>query len=571
MNARHITGSIFALASLTTGCGKAAPGACEANLMVGDLVITEVMADADAPSGQSTADEGREWIEIYNPSDQEISLAGLVITHSKADGTAQKFHEVVDAVIGARGYLVVGNVTPDLAPAWVQYGYGAELGDLYNSGAGTLALTCGSRTIDTVTYASMEAGRSRQLDGSRTPDAALNDSETNWCDATMAGSEEYLVANFGTPGDANEACITAAQNECNDNGVTRAIEKPGVGDLVISEVMPSPDAVADAAGEWIELTALRDVDLNGVSIDRAGDSAAADLLGGPNCLRVTAGSHVVLARADAANGGLPAPVGLFTFSLVAGSMTSPGDVQVLVGTTVVDAVTWTASTSGASLQVDPDFLDPAGNDDAGAWCVATTAYGDGDLGSPGAVNNECAVVPVEGQCLEGGNLRPIVKPPTGALVISEIMASPAGDDTKEEWIELQNAGIAPFDLNGLGIDRTDDNAQPQPILATDCKSVAPGAFALLARSATNNDGLPDPDALFSFSLTATSGLQIVDGATVVDAVTWSAAANGAARQLDPGSFTTSANDELVNWCDATASYGATTNRGTPRAANTECL
>jgi hypothetical protein len=38
---------------------------------------------------------------------------------------------------------------------------------------------------------------------------------------------------------------------------------------------------------------------------------------------------------------------------------------------------------------DPSALDHVNNDDPANWCVATTTYGLGDEGTPGAVNDAC--------------------------------------------------------------------------------------------------------------------------------------------------------------------------------------
>jgi len=66
----------------------------------------------------------------------------------------------------------------------------------------------------------------------------------------------------------------------------------------------------------------------------------------------SAGTYLVFARSrDAAtNGGLPdaAIAGTFRFSLVAGTEAAPGDVRVLAGGGVVDAVTWTGASDGAA-------------------------------------------------------------------------------------------------------------------------------------------------------------------------------------------------------------------------------
>src|SRR5207247_145394 len=116
------------------------------------------------------------------------------------------------------------------------------------------------------------------------------------------------------------------------------------------EVMPSPTKVNDDLGEWFEARVTADVDLNGVGITRIAGRTP-DILASTDCLRVRAGSTVVFARSadPLRNGGIPAAAiaGTFRFNLVAGSAAAPGDVALVAGTTVIDAVTWTRSTTGA--------------------------------------------------------------------------------------------------------------------------------------------------------------------------------------------------------------------------------
>ena len=44
---------------------------------------------------------------------------------------------------------------------------------------------------------------------------------------------------------------------------------------------------------------------------------------------------------------------------------------------------------GYSMTLDPSAFDASANDDASNWCVATSSYGAGDFGTPGAVNDSC--------------------------------------------------------------------------------------------------------------------------------------------------------------------------------------
>ncbi|HMG52621.1 MAG TPA: lamin tail domain-containing protein [Kofleriaceae bacterium] len=578
---RSIAAAAAAAAALACACGPAPPAAvgCTAGLGPGDLVITEVFADARAAGGSSGIDTGREWFEIYNATGDALDLSGLAIRHSRPDGSRPSAHTIGGgARIAAGQFFTLGSAAPGAGPAYLDYDYGADLGGLFNTEGGRLALACGDDEIDQAVYGDVVQGHARELSAALPPDYTLNDDPLNWCQADAA---EFEAGNFGTPGADND-CRPVAAGQCRDpdgGGAMRRAVPPGPGDLVITELMPSPRAASDEAGEWFEARAMRDVDLNGVALRRAAGHAS-DVLASADCLRVRAGSHVVFARsADPAASRLPAGVaiaGTFRFNLVAGSAASPGDVAIVAGTTVVDAVTWTRSTAGAALQLDPARVDPAANDLESNFCDATAPYGGGDLGTPGAANPPCPALPGPGMCADdGGALRPIVPPAAGQLAISELLANPANvpgaTDATREWFEVANTGAAAFDLNELRAGRI--GAPGAPVQSARCLSVPSHGFAVFARSADPDlDGqLPVVHATFGFGLVDSDGdIQIARGDTVLDAVRWSSVTAGIARQLDPGHLSPADNDDPGNFCAATAPYGDQTNRGTPGAANRAC-
>jgi hypothetical protein len=566
-------------AAILAGCGGGgASDGCEDLLLAGDLVITEVFADADAPSGGSGVDEGREWFEVYNAAARTLDLTGLELRHSRGDGSMVHVFRLDPVSIPAGEYLVFGNVLDDLKPAHVDVGYENRLGDLYNTGEGRLSLHCGDTEIDRAPYADVAPGVSRALDGGAPPDYTTNDDLGRWCEASAAATE-FEPANFGTPGAANEDCEQIVPGMCDDGGTLRATVPPVPGDLVITEVMPSPALAPDTTGEWFEVRVGRDVDLNGVGLDRAGDSAEPDVLAAEACLAVATGELLVFARSTdvALNGGLPRVDGTFTFAMITGGAATPGDVALTVDGTVIDAVTWTGSQSGASRQVDPDFANAPGNDDELVWCDGTTPYGAGDLGTPGADNAQCDIPPPPGMCDDNGSLRPIVAPAAGDLVITEVMPDPSAvPDTAGEWFEV--VALASVDLNGLGLDRAGDTAAPEVIDQAACLPLAQGDFAVFARDADPalNGGLPFVTTTFSFALVAGSvaspgDVQLVagDGVAVLDAVTWTASTAGASIQLDPDQTSPAANDDPANLCPGTAPYGLG-DLGSPGAANQDC-
>jgi len=536
--------------------------ACKDTLAPGDLVITEVFPQPAAG--------GAEWFEIYNAAERPVELEGLTITHSRPDGSSPKTHVMAEITIAPEQYFTLGNAPADQTPPYVDYGYDADLGGFFNTGGGKLVIACGDTQIDEADYDDVKAGHSRELTAAQPPDFTVNDDQQNWC---QSDDTEFVSGNFGTPGQDND-CTPLIAGQCNDNGAMRAVVAPATGDLVITELMPSPSRVPDAVGEWFEAEAIHDVDLNGVGLDRAGDSAQPDVIASTDCVHAAAGTYLVFARSfdQTMNGGLPMVSGTFSFAMVAGSAGSPGDVQLLSGATVIDSVTYTQSTNGTSLQLDPGRIDPIANDNESNFCNAVSNYGLGDLGTPGAPNATCVFLPPPGMCNDGGTVRAIIKPVTGQLVISEIMPNPKVEPA-QEWFEIVNTGTTAFDLNELGLDRAGDTRQPDVIHAADCKPVAAGAFALFARSndPAANGMLPDVDATFGFTMPNTGGdVQVLDGTTVLDAVTWAHSTDGVSSQVSPDHLTTTDNDTATNFCPGTTPYGDGTNLGTPKAANPAC-
>ena len=578
--AAGIAAAVFAAAAAACGPSSSS-GECRDSLLPGDLVITEVFADYQGPAGGSGADEGKEWFEIYNNTDRPIELGGMTVVHGRSDGSRQKRHTMRNVTIAPGQYLTLGNAIDDLLPAYVDYGYAADLGDLFNTGTGSIQLRCGSAEIDAAAYEMVRPGRSRQFSMLMAPDYTANDNLTNWCEAR---SQEFEPRNFGTPGEEND-CAPVVVGQCTDGGAMRDTVPPEEGDLVITEVMPDPAAVSDTVGEWFEVYATRDVDLNGIGLDRAGDNMNPVIVNSAACLRAAAGSFTVFAKSVdmAMNGGIPAPIAAtFNFSLVNGTAAAPGDVRILFGSQVLDAITWVGTRAGRSHQLDPDQYDPIANDDASNFCDGTTVFGDGDRGTPGSENVRCPLIAQPGMCIEGGVPRAIRKPAAGTLVITEVMPNPAGTETTREWFEITNVGSAAFDLNELGLDRAGDMRMPDLVAGAQCKPLAPGGFALFARSAdpASNAMLPAVDGTFGFSMPNTAGdVRVLDGETVLDAITYgnvsAAMFDGRSLSLDPGSFTTTANDAVAPplgavWCLGDAPYGDGTNRGTPKAANPPC-
>ena len=553
-----------ALVPLALACGPdddgPADGECSSSILVGDLVITEVMAN---PLGE---DRGNEWFEIYNASSTALDLTGLTLIYSLSDGTGEKTHPMRELVIEPGGYLVLGGVVPELAPSYVAYGFGNDLGPMRNGGA-RLALSCGGTLIDEAEYPSVENtafdGVALGLDGNAAPSHLANDTIDNFCPATS----EFVDGQFGSPGDSNEPCNIVVPGMCSEGGSMRPVSSPAIGDLIISEFMATPAAGADTAGAWFEVYVARDVDLNGVVAGLVPGEPKASVASA-DCVTASAGDYLVFGRqADPAfNGGLPAVDHVFNFNLKNGTTsTGPGRLYIGIGDTLLDEITYESSATGASTALDPRSLDPADNDDAFAWCTGEQTYGDGDSGTPGAENGECELVtpPCDpGQCRDGEECRAIVPPTAGQIRVSEALPDPAatGNDATQEWFEVE--ALASFDLNELEYGRNDSTTVTRTVNSNACLPVVAGDHVLFARAAETNGGLPEVDVLFSFSLPQDNGLLYLGPlAEPLDTFDYGTVTDGVARQLDPGGATI---------CNATAPYGDAGNLGTPGAVNPAC-
>jgi hypothetical protein len=550
-------GTLVVVGLVWAGCPGSGPeGAkCVSGLLAGDLAISEIMAN---PAGK---DEGKEWFEIYNPTAASIDLAGLRLESAREDGTGDASHVMRSINIAPGQYLVLGGMLTEVQPIWVDYAYASDLGGLRNSG-GRLSLYCGQALVDRVVYGEAGEGVSLIQDGSLLPDAIVNDNLQSWCDSRA----EYEPDSLGTPGTANELCESdIPPTQCREGEAVRDVVGPQPGDLVITEFMPNPQAVADETGEWFEVYVGRSLDLNGLRFGRAMESL--EQVTSLECLPATAGSYVVLARSadPVANGQLPRVDWTFRFTMG----NTSGQIYLAYADRVLDAVSYASSYTGASTSLEPTLTDPDQNDNPDYWCEAVAAYGAGDLGTPGAANASCGISPA-GKCYDNGQLRDLRPPAAGDLVITEFMANPNKvADTDGEWFEL--IATRDVDLNGLELGRTFPTVDMRLPMG-DCLPAGPGTPVLFARKADPavNGGLPQVDHVVSFSLTNSGGgLFVGTGGVLLDQINWGSTGDGESTSLDAAQLDPVANDDPLNWCRGVSPYGLG-DLGTPRAANPSC-
>jgi hypothetical protein len=581
----------FLVAGWASACAPAAPQSAEeicARRLAGDLVVTEFMADPQ------DSDTGKQYIELYNTTAADIELDGLSLFQSLSDGSREKATVLSGARVPGRGYFVLGDIASNavIKPSYLDYGYATRLGALRHV-AGRLGVRCGTKLIDSVSYPTVASGHARELDGALPPDSARSALDQNWCNEMQALAELPPAGeNFGTPGTANSVCaeVTTA-GTCVDAmlGEARAIQAPAPGDLLISEVMAAPAAVSQAAGEWFELYARADVDLNGLTV-RSGTSLA--VLSGASCLHVASGSYAVLARNSdpRLNAGLPEA--MVTVDVMLRDDSS--FLSISSGDTALDEVRWTAAKKGVAWQLSSSALNAAPEQRVNAFCSASRVYGQGDKGSPGAPNDVCAQpIPDQGDagsqsltdagavastCLDSinGQPRDSVRPRVGDLLITEVLPAPTtGNGGPGEWFEvLANADL---DLNGLLL--SNESGSGAELTNPACLSVKAGEWLLFARGAdaAKNGGLPPVTATFSFALADAMSATQPERAVVLgfdgselDRATWTKSTRGTSVQRARNELGATASDTST-WClsPSTTTFGAG-DRGTPAAPNLGC-
>ena len=325
--------------------------------------------------------------------------------------------------------------------------------------------------------------------------------------APIAGTGSALT--FTITADTNggdEAVVFRNIVITSDDGGTGG---PAVGDLVITEVMQNPSAVSDSAGEWFEIknVSAAPIDLDGWTISDDGTNTHVIA----STVVVPAGDYVVLGRnADSgANGGVTVNYEYSSYVLANGDdeviLTSPDAVE-FDRIEYDGGATWPDPT-GASMNLDPPFVDVTSNDDGANWCEATATYGAGDRGTPGADNTTCdlPVVPAFIHDIQGSGPSVAI---SGPVLVQAIVTSLFERDDALDGFFLQEEDA----------DVDADSATSEGIFVF-CRgncpvSLQPGDLATVTGSATDFFGMSQIDMTSGSVVVDSSGNTIPTASTV---------------------------------------------------------
>ena len=167
----------------------------------------------------------------------------------------------------------------------------------------------------------------------------------------------------------------------------------GYGELLITEIMYNPTSLSDTQGEWFEIYNATDQTINLKNLILGRDDTNRHII--TDSLDLSPGSHFVFERADTATLAtdsytfgsdiLLPNTGAVLAIFNEGTETDPG---ALIFSVDYGGINFPDG-SGASISLNPDRFS-AGEAILGtSWCISTSAYFTGDLGTPGAINDAC--------------------------------------------------------------------------------------------------------------------------------------------------------------------------------------
>jgi hypothetical protein len=305
------------------------------------LVVNEVMASA--------ADDGPDWVELFNPTAEDVDLEGWYITDKPGDAPNTWTKLPAGTEVPAGGRLV-----------------------LYGAGAATPSFIFGLGAGDSFLLAAPDFSEVDDVDWN--PGQA----PTGWSYGNVSdGADERASLDEPTPGAPNI-------------GPTQAGDEPQENTMAFVEFHCMPVAVDDAVGEFIELVNSSNgtIDIDGWVLAEGSGSwhridAGGSLLVGP-------GGRILLSRsAEFADQGAEPD---YVYGDDIALSNTEDSLVLLAWGEVVDRVdydeTWPL-VPGASVQLDSAIVKPVPNDFASNWCAGTTEFGDGDKGTPGEENLAC--------------------------------------------------------------------------------------------------------------------------------------------------------------------------------------
>jgi hypothetical protein len=181
--------------------------------------------------------------------------------------------------------------------------------------------------------------------------------------------------------------------DVSDNSTITPIGAIGYGELLITELMYNPSALSDAEGEWVEIYNNSDQVINLQNLVLERDDI--NRLTIPDPIDLAPGAYFVFARTDQAtdasnyynygSGILLPNTGAVLSILNEGDLSNPG---ALIFSLDYGAAGFPDG-SGASIGLSPNLLNASDAVKGTSWCISSSIYSTGDMGTPGMLNDNC--------------------------------------------------------------------------------------------------------------------------------------------------------------------------------------
>lgn len=190
--------------SLLPGCVRAAEEDICPPLAPGALVVTELRVAQSETVADGDPRPVAAFVEVFNASDAEIDLRGLVFSFRSIDGGDISRAIVRDQLdVAAGAYLALSPsdaARADVAPLAPTFGY--DLDQDIPGNAQLIVTACGVE-LDRILYRVLPTSGSLAFGAvaGKPPTATDNDLETAWCVQGQSPSDE-----FGSPSAANASC-----------------------------------------------------------------------------------------------------------------------------------------------------------------------------------------------------------------------------------------------------------------------------------------------------------------------------------------------------------------------------
>jgi hypothetical protein len=333
------------------------------------------------------------WL-IDSGTEAEVEFAATV----DSAGTVVGFYASIDLAVGAHTVTLTATDSDDVTGvATAPFEVGGPLGvpevtiltpeDFASFDPDEQVTFQGEATDATTAPGDLAFVWSSNVDG-ELEGGLSGDGQTILVAADLSIGEHLITLSVtDTDGETGTASITIT--------VAALITVAEPGDLVFSEMMVNPQVVADEVGEWVELYNTSGAQIQVTGYNFRDDDTDSWILEG--VMIVEPYSYFVLcANTDpSVNGGVPCDAWFKRSTQGDGlALANNPDELVLARPDGVE-IDWLHYTNewwvaGASIGVDPGFLDGGSNDDVTHWCVQTTVtMSGGEAGTPGVENDPC--------------------------------------------------------------------------------------------------------------------------------------------------------------------------------------